>query len=391
MLGSEVRILSGAPFMEYLMKQTLAYIEPILSSFPEAAYITDLSHRIIFWNSTAEKITGWLSSEVLGKSCRDGILSHYDSQGKSLCNTCFCAVHRVLSTSQALEKPFLFFTKNKSGEELLLEIKAFPLFNSEGKIVGVSEIFREVDKERKNDILLSRRLISNLTPSGVQRYGNYSVSSRFLPQSFVGGDFFNIIPDGQNFYFFFGDSEGDGTSAALLSLLLYGLAHARLKESTPDRLSETMKKIHQEFCEITRNSITSTMILGYMNTVENIFTYTNAGHPEIFHFQKSTGKCQMLEFNSFFLGVLDKSSFEQKKVSVKKGDRFLIYSDGAFEFKVSPDNRFGQENLLSCFLNLVNSNLNGDALLSRIIEHLIRSNQDHFFTDDLSLLVIESD
>ena len=49
----------------------------VLEELQVGVYFTDLQRRIVFWNSGAERISGYLRQEVLGRNCRDNILVHY--------------------------------------------------------------------------------------------------------------------------------------------------------------------------------------------------------------------------------------------------------------------------------------------------------------------------
>lgn len=371
------------------MDKTLPYLEKILESFPEASYITDLSHRIVYWNHEAEKLTGWKSDEVIGKGCRDGILNHYDGMGNTICDSSLCALNRVITTGKPLEQEILLFSKNKAGKELLLEIKAFPLFSSDRKLIGVVEIFREVDKARKEDIVLSQRLIKNVMPTGDRVYGNLKIFSKYIPHSFVGGDFFNFMETAKGLYISFGDSEGEGVSAALISLLLSGITFINTQDLLDKDLSEAMTKIHSDFCSITRSTLTATLILGFFDFQNYSLTFSNAGHPEIFHYDSQEKKSHLIPFDSHFLGILDSSSFEQKVVNTFPGDVLLFYTDGAFEFKTGSTQRYGQEELFKVFSQAVEQGHRGESLTDSILDKLISSNKENLFDDDVTLMTIE--
>jgi PAS domain S-box-containing protein len=54
----------------------------LLDSLYDAVYIVDRERVILYWNHAAEQITGFSAAEVLGHSCKDGILNHIDENGK---------------------------------------------------------------------------------------------------------------------------------------------------------------------------------------------------------------------------------------------------------------------------------------------------------------------
>ncbi len=50
----------------------------ILDSLGDGVYVTDLERKIIYWNRAAERITGWVGADIVGRHCFDDILCHVD-------------------------------------------------------------------------------------------------------------------------------------------------------------------------------------------------------------------------------------------------------------------------------------------------------------------------
>ena len=48
----------------------------ILESLQTGVYVVGRDGRILFWNQGAEKITGYLRHEALGRSCCENVLAH---------------------------------------------------------------------------------------------------------------------------------------------------------------------------------------------------------------------------------------------------------------------------------------------------------------------------
>lgn len=58
-----------------------------LDHFFDGVYIVDNHRKILFWNKSAEKITGYSKEEALGKCCADNLLRHVTSLGQPLCES----------------------------------------------------------------------------------------------------------------------------------------------------------------------------------------------------------------------------------------------------------------------------------------------------------------
>ena len=57
----------------------------LLDHFFDGVYVVDRQRRILFWNRSAENITGYRSDEVVGRCCADNILRHVTIDGDPLC------------------------------------------------------------------------------------------------------------------------------------------------------------------------------------------------------------------------------------------------------------------------------------------------------------------
>ena len=110
----------------------------VLDSLQEGLYVLDSQRRIIFWNKSAEMITGFPSQEVLGRSCSDNILVHVDDMGTWLCQG-LCPLAHTLEDGDVREAEI--FLRPKDGHRVPVFVRAAPLRNPEGKITGAVELF----------------------------------------------------------------------------------------------------------------------------------------------------------------------------------------------------------------------------------------------------------
>jgi len=45
----------------------------------DGVYVTDSERNILYWNNAAERLVGWTSDEIVGRSCFDNLLCHEDN------------------------------------------------------------------------------------------------------------------------------------------------------------------------------------------------------------------------------------------------------------------------------------------------------------------------
>jgi diguanylate cyclase (GGDEF)-like protein/PAS domain S-box-containing protein len=113
----------------------------ILENLPAGLCVVDTQKKIVFWSDGAERISGHLRHEVIGHSCVSEPLLHCDQPGCEFCKE-DCPVARAIKTSHPAEA--IGFVHHKAGYEIPVRIRAVPVHNQRGSIIGASEIFEEL-------------------------------------------------------------------------------------------------------------------------------------------------------------------------------------------------------------------------------------------------------
>jgi diguanylate cyclase (GGDEF)-like protein/PAS domain S-box-containing protein len=113
----------------------------ILESLPSGLCVVDIQMKIVFWSDGAERITGYLRHDVIGHSCISESILHCDHPG---CEFCIedCPVARAMKTSHPIET--IGFMHHKAGYEVPVRIRALPVHNQHGSIIGAFETFEEM-------------------------------------------------------------------------------------------------------------------------------------------------------------------------------------------------------------------------------------------------------
>lgn len=112
----------------------------VLDSLPIGVYLVDRNRRIVLWNNEAEKLTGYLGQEVVGHRCWDGLLMHCDENNTVLCGVA-CPLSHTMHDGQPRETDV--FLRHKGGQRIPVRVRAAPLRNEDGCIIGAVECFEE--------------------------------------------------------------------------------------------------------------------------------------------------------------------------------------------------------------------------------------------------------
>jgi diguanylate cyclase (GGDEF)-like protein/PAS domain S-box-containing protein len=112
----------------------------ILESLPVGLCVVDLQKKIVLWSEGAERVTGHMRHEAIGHSCIAETLLHCDQPGCEFCNE-ECPLARAIKTAQPAEA--IGFIHHKLGHEIPVRVRAVPVRNAHGSIIGAAEIFEE--------------------------------------------------------------------------------------------------------------------------------------------------------------------------------------------------------------------------------------------------------
>jgi diguanylate cyclase (GGDEF)-like protein/PAS domain S-box-containing protein len=113
----------------------------ILESLPSGLCVVDMQKKIVFWSDGAERITGHLRHEVIGHSCVSENLLHCNQAGCEFCKE-DCPVALAIRASHPTEA--IGFLHHKTGYEIPVHIRAVPVHNQHGSIIGAVETFEEL-------------------------------------------------------------------------------------------------------------------------------------------------------------------------------------------------------------------------------------------------------
>jgi diguanylate cyclase (GGDEF)-like protein/PAS domain S-box-containing protein len=112
----------------------------ILDSLSVGVYLVDRDLKITFWNAGAERITGYIGHEVVGRRCGDDILIHSDHQGRHACSE-QCPLHAAIH--YGLHGESHLYLHHHSGHRVPVLVRTIPLRDPSGAIIGAAEIFEE--------------------------------------------------------------------------------------------------------------------------------------------------------------------------------------------------------------------------------------------------------
>jgi phosphoserine phosphatase RsbU/P len=233
------------------------------------------------------------------------------------------------------------------------------------------------------EIAEARAIQQGFLPKEIPQLRGYEIAGAWQPARVVGGDYYDILPFGQETLgLCIGDVAGKGMPAALLMSNLQAAFRGFASPSlAPENLCERLNAL------ICRNIATDRFITFFYAQLDGAarrLRYTNAGHnaPIVFH---RDGTHDRLLDGGGILGVFPIQEFSTGTYDLGAGDRVLLFTDGVTEAHVAEGEEFGEARLLE----LLEKNREASAVdLQKIILEAAGEFCGGHWHDDATLIVI---
>lgn len=196
-----------------------------LNDLFDGVYIVDTDRKILFWNESAEKITGYSATEVLGKSCSDNLLRHVTTLGTPLCEN-GCPLNETIA--DGVSRSIDVYLHHKLGHRVPVQVRSSPIHDQNGVICGAVEIF--TDNSRHENMFrkfkdMQRSLYQDvLTGIGNRKFADIRMAElmgAFIRQKQVFGVLFVDI----DLFKHVNDRYGHGIGDKVIKLVAQNLQH----------------------------------------------------------------------------------------------------------------------------------------------------------------------
>jgi diguanylate cyclase (GGDEF)-like protein/PAS domain S-box-containing protein len=155
------------------------FYKKLLDNLYDGVYFVDLDRKITYWNKGAESLTGYKSSEMVGKHCWDNILMHVNLEGINLCQGLCPLVKAIKEDVMAEQEVYL---RHKDGHRAPVLVRASPIKDEKGQVIGAIEIFSDnsprITLEQKVEELQKLALLDPLTELGNRRYAELTIHTK---------------------------------------------------------------------------------------------------------------------------------------------------------------------------------------------------------------------
>ena len=246
----------------------------------------------------------------------------------------------------------------------------------------IAEAAARIDKELE----YAKQIQLSALPSVFPDTKDYGIFARMIAAKEVGGDFYDFYSlDESTVLFLAADVSGKGIPAAMFMMT----AKTIIKDLAERGLSvdEIFTLANEKLCENNESGMFVTAWIGKFDISTGKLSYANAGHnpPIIVH---GDSGCEYLKTRpGFVLAGMEGMKYKVNEITLNKGDRIFLYTDGVTEATDSNETLYGEERLHSYIDK--NKNTSAEALLSGLKEDIDRFVGDAPQFDDITMLVFD--
>lgn len=206
------------------------------------------------------------------------------------------------------------------------------------------------------------------------------------PAKEVGGDMYDFLRVGRSIFFTVGDVSGKGVPAALYMAISRSLFHFVSEMSLS--ASDMVSCINSSFCSGNDSNMFITMFVGCLNLDTRELVFCNAGHNPVI-IVGPDGKAQYVKAKSnVAAGVFDKFPYEKESITVEKGSRLVIYTDGVTEAEDASKNQYGEDRLLE-FASSQNPGTGSEEFVNKLLDSLKSFTLDNEQNDDITIMSVK--
>lgn len=314
--------------------------------------------------------------------------------GFALARSITGAVHELFAGTERVRRGELSQPIRVTSRDQLGELAAS--FNDMTRSIETLLAQAAEKKRLEEELRIARQIQESLLPREPVELPGAEIAAACVPAREVGGDYYDLFPLGaRKLGLLVADVAGKGTSAALYMAELKGLvlSLSRVYESPKELLAQLNRLLVDQLDP--RSFITMTYAV--LDLDAGWLRYARAGHTPLLYLPGSSddgAEARLLLPEGLVLGLrLDgvKGRFdewlEEDRLPLRKGDVYILYTDGLTEAMNEAADLFGERRL--CRVVEAHRGLSARQLRDRLLDevaHFVGGAERH---DDLTMVVVK--
>jgi serine phosphatase RsbU (regulator of sigma subunit)/anti-sigma regulatory factor (Ser/Thr protein kinase)/transposase len=229
-------------------------------------------------------------------------------------------------------------------------------FNKMMREIKKSEVELTDQARLKKEMQLAQSIQQTLLPRKVPETEGFEISAKYDAAMEVGGDYYDFFyVDDNSIGITVGDVSGKGIGGAfIMSIVRTAL---RLEARRQKDASQVLVRLNTTLQGEFKKGMYITLFYIILDSKRRVINYASAGHTPMILYRAETDQIYRLNPRGFPIGLnvgdlkLFRKSMDNERISLKKGDLLLVYTDGITEAMNKKRQEYGEERLLETIRN----------------------------------------
>ncbi len=250
--------------------------------------------------------------------------------------------------------------------------------------------YNEIQQKIQRDINKASEIQRSLLPPHNVEFHDFDIFGVCIPDSEVGGDFFDYLrnksDEEDRIGIVISDAASKGLPAAIQALFVSGAI--RMAQSFSPKISSLLSRLNTLIFDTFPYERFVTLFYCELTLSSNrLVLYANAGHCAPIHFRYEDESFRFLKPTGGLLGLIREQSFSVENIRMKPNDILILYTDGISEAMDQNGNIFGEERI--CELVKKYKDESAKHIAYMIIEHVQKFNANSKYNDDKTIVVVK--
>ncbi|MBS1561320.1 MAG: serine/threonine-protein phosphatase [Bacteroidetes bacterium] len=246
------------------------------------------------------------------------------------------------------------------------------------------------ERKLRKDLDQAWEIQRGLVPDHETTFRDYDIYGVSLPDSVVGGDYFDYLraseEETDRLGLVISDAASKGLPAAVQALFVSGALRMGIGYNT--KMSALIGRLNTLIYDtFPYERFVSLCYCELTHSENGLVLYLNAGHCPPIHFQAATNTTELLQPTGGILGIVEDQPFRVENINMKPGDVLLMYTDGITEGQNAHNEQFGEARLIEFVKEA--GRKPADEIAKLLLERVQTFTIGSAYTDDKTLIVIK--
>ncbi len=370
-------------------EESLKLQSAALEAAANAIVITDSRGIIISANQAFTRMTGYTPEDSVGRDL--GFLKS-DLHGPEF----YQQLRQTIAAGEVWQGEMI--NRRKDGTLYPEEQTITPVIDDDGSIKNFICIKQDIT-ERKlteqalmqntsmlKEMEIAKQIQLSLLPPSPPSLPGIECAGSCVPATHIGGDYYDILPHGDELDLVIADVSGHSVGAALIMVETRSVLRAQLGSlHGPAEVVSALNELLYDDLNKAELFITMSFISYHIPTGR--LSYTNAGHPPPLLYRPGEDRFFELDAEGLILGVQRGVAFHEPTLQVEEGDLLLLYTDGITEAESGSGELFGTDRLREILAREHKRAAAG--VIAAVMDAVRAFSGSATFNDDISMLLLK--